>query len=100
VVESLVFSGYLLAPNVCNGTSKDEPESRFSLQYTVLSYLIKIYLVNNYSTKNKVPTVKEILFSRTFPQQNYHFLGQSIQDLKVLNQAINKKAYHIYSMYY
>ena len=30
-----------------------------------------------------VPTAKEILFSRTFPGQNYHFPGQ---DLKVINQ--------------
>ena len=32
-----------------------------------------------------VPTAKEILFSRRFLGQNYHFLGQSIQDLKVIN---------------
>jgi len=46
-----------------------------------------------------IPTAKEILFSRTFPGQNYHFPGQnyhfpgqnyhfpgqSIQDLKGLN---------------
>ena len=36
-----------------------------------------------------VPTAKEILFSRTF-------LGQSIQDLKVINQDIHvRKEYHI-----
>ena len=31
-----------------------------------------------------VPRVREILFSRTFPEQNYHFSEQSIQDLKVI----------------
>ena len=46
-----------------------------------------------------VPTAKEILFSRTFPGQNYHFPGQSIQDLKVINQDMCEKAYHIYSTY-
>ena len=45
-----------------------------------------------------VPTAKEILFSRIFPGQNDHFPGQSIQDLKVINQDMCEKAY-IYSMY-
>jgi len=40
-----------------------------------------------------VPTPKEILFSMTFPGQNYHFPGQSIQDLKVINQDMREKAY-------
>jgi len=38
-----------------------------------------------------VPTDKEI--------HNYHFPGQSIQDLKVINQEMCEKAYHIYSLY-
>jgi len=41
-----------------------------------------------------VPTAKEILF----PRQNYHFPGQSIQDLKIINQDMCKKAHNIYSM--
>ena len=40
-----------------------------------------------------VPTAREILFSRTFPAQNYHFPEQSIQDLKVINQDMCEKAY-------
>ena len=39
-----------------------------------------------------VLTAKEILFSRIFP-------GQIIQDLKVINQDICEKAYHINLMY-
>jgi len=39
-----------------------------------------------------VPTVKEILFSRTIPEQ-------SVEDLKVINQDMWKKDYHIYSAY-
>ena len=31
--------------------------------------------------------------------QNYHFPGQRIQDLKVINQDMCEKAYHIYSIY-
>jgi len=46
-----------------------------------------------------VPTAKEILFYRTFPGQNYYLPGQIIQDLKVINQEMCKKVYHIYSMY-
>jgi len=46
-----------------------------------------------------VPTTKEILFSRTFPGQNYHFPGQSIQDVKLINQEIWGQGYHIYSIY-
>ena len=47
-----------------------------------------------YSMRNiMVPTAKEILFSRTFPWQNYHFPGQSIQHLKVINQGMCEKAY-------
>jgi len=46
-----------------------------------------------------VPTAKEILFSRTFLEQNYHFQGQCIQALKVINQDTFEKAYHIYSLY-
>ena len=38
-----------------------------------------------------VPTANEILFSRTFPGQNFHFPGQSIQNLKVINQDMCKK---------
>ena len=38
-----------------------------------------------------IPTAKEILFSRTFPGQNYYFPGQSIQYLKVINPEICKK---------
>ena len=34
-----------------------------------------------------------------FPGQNYHFPGKSKQDLKVINQDMCKKAYHIYSIY-
>jgi len=30
--------------------------------------------------------------SRTFPGQNYHFPGQSIQDFKVINQDMREKA--------
>jgi len=46
-----------------------------------------------------VPTLKEILFSRTFPGKKYHFPGH-IQDnkLKVINQDMCEKAYNIYSM--
>ena len=44
-------------------------------------------------------TVKEILFSRTFPGQYYHFPGQCIQYLKVTNEDMSEKAYNIYSMY-
>ena len=40
-----------------------------------------------------VPTPKEIIFSRTFPGQNYYFPGQIIQDLKVINQDMCEKAY-------
>jgi len=46
-----------------------------------------------------VPIAKEILFSRTFPGLNYYFPGQSIQDLKVINQDTWEKGYNIYSMY-
>jgi len=42
---------------------------------------------------NVVPTAKEILVSRTFPGHNYHFPGQSIQNLKVINQEMCRKAY-------
>jgi len=45
------------------------------------------------------PTAKEILFSRTFPGQNYHFQGQSIQELKVIYRELCEKVYNIYSMY-
>jgi len=43
-----------------------------------------------------IPTAKVILFSRTFPGQNYHFPGQSIQDLKVINQDIYAKKHIIF----
>ena len=33
-----------------------------------------------------------------FQDKNYHFPGQSIQDLKVINRDTCAKAYHIYSM--
>ena len=36
---------------------------------------------------------------RTFPGQNDHFPGQSIQDLKVINQDLCEKAYYIYPMF-
>jgi len=54
-----------------------------------------------YQQENLVPTVNIIFqdISRTFPAQNYHFPGQSIQDLKVIYQDTCKKGYHIYSMY-
>ena len=42
---------------------------------------------------DRVPTAKESLFSWTFPEQNYHFPGQSIQDLKIINQDMREKAY-------
>jgi len=42
-----------------------------------------------------VPTAKEIIFSRKFPGQNFHFPGQSIPNLKVINQDMCKKAYLI-----
>jgi len=48
---------------------------------------------------NMVPTAKEILFSRTFLGQIYQLPGQSVQDLKVINQTMFEKAYHINSMY-
>ena len=51
------------------------------------------------SCKYMVHTAKEMLFSRTFPGQNYHFPGQSIQDLKAIYQNMCENAYHIYSMY-
>ena len=35
----------------------------------------------------------------SFPGQNYHFPGNIIKDLKVINQDTGEKAYHIYSMY-
>jgi len=38
-----------------------------------------------------VPTAKEILFARTFLGQIYHFPGQIIQDLKVINQDMWEK---------
>ena len=42
-----------------------------------------------------VPTTKEILFSRTFPgyfqDKHFHFPGQIIQYLKVINQDMCKK---------
>jgi len=44
-------------------------------------------------------TAQKIVFSRTFLGQNYHFPGQSIQDLKVINLDMCEKAYNIYSMY-
>ena len=34
-----------------------------------------------------------------FPGQNYNFPGHGIKDLKVINQDMCNKAYHIYSMY-
>ena len=43
-----------------------------------------------------VPTAKEILFCGTFPGQNHYFAGQSVQDLKVINQDVRE---NIYSMY-
>jgi len=46
-----------------------------------------------------VLTAKEILFSRTFPGQNYDYPGQSIHLLKVINQDMCERAYHVYSMY-
>ena len=33
-----------------------------------------------------VPTAKERLFSRTFPGQNYHLPGRSMQNFKVINR--------------
>jgi len=42
-----------------------------------------------------VPTAKKI----NFPGQNYHLPGQSIQDLKVINQDMCEKAYNDYSTY-
>ena len=44
-----------------------------------------------------VPTAQEILFSRTFPGQNYHFPEQSIQDLKVKKSRY--QAHHNYLIY-
>jgi len=46
-----------------------------------------------------VPKAIKILFSRTFPGQNCYIPGQSIHDLKVINQNMCEKAYHIYSMH-
>jgi len=46
-----------------------------------------------------VSTAKEMLLSRIFSGQNYHFPGQSTQDLKVINRDMCEKAYYIYSMY-
>jgi len=40
-----------------------------------------------------VASDKEILISRRFAGQNYHFPGESIQDLKVINQDMCEKAY-------
>jgi len=40
-----------------------------------------------------VPTAKEMLYSRTFPGQNYHFALQSIQDLNVINHDMCEKAH-------
>ena len=60
--------------------------------------LKEVALLYNTTLINMVPTAKEIVFSRTFPGQNYHFSGRSIQDLKVINQDMCEKAYHIYSM--
>ena len=45
-----------------------------------------------------VPAAKELLFSRTFPGQNYRFPAQSVQYLKVITEDMCKKAYHIYSV--
>ena len=49
-----------------------------------------------------VPTAKETLFSRTFPglfqDKITIFREQSIQDLKLINQDMCRKAYHIYLM--
>ena len=56
----------------------------------VLNFLSLMTTPNN----NMVPTAKEILFSKTFPRQNYHFPSQIIQNLKVVNQDVWKK--HIY----
>jgi len=64
---------------------------------------IKSNIPNYLNAKNvcMVPTAKEILFdiSRSCPGQNYHFSGQSIQDLKVINKDMCKKVFDIYSMY-
>jgi len=46
-----------------------------------------------------VPTAKKILFSRTFSGKIFQFPGQSLQDLKVINQDMHEKVYHIYLMY-
>ena len=65
-----------------------------------------IFYMNHWWVRTKfkqesymVPAAKEMLLSRTFPGQNYHFPGQSIQDLKVINWDTREKAYHICSMY-
>ena len=55
--------------------------------------------MTKYQHLDRVPTAKEILFSNTFPGQNYNFPGQSIPDLRVINQDMWKKDYHIYSAY-
>ena len=54
------------------------------------NYYIFIFTQYTFRT-NLVLTAKEILFSRTFPGQNYHFPAQSIHNLKVTNQDMYEK---------
>jgi len=46
-----------------------------------------------------VATAMEILFSRIFPEQNYHFPGKWYTRFKGNKSKYVWKAYHIYSMY-
>ena len=48
---------------------------------------------------NIIVTAQEILFSTTFPGQNYYFPGQIRQDLQVINQDMCENIYQLYSMY-
>ena len=66
--------------------------------YIYIYQTVKDYIYQ-FINRHKVPATKEIFFSRTFPVQNFYFPGQNIQDLKVINQDMREKAYHIYSMY-
>jgi len=45
------------------------------------------------------PHPRKYYFPEHFQYNITTFPGQSIQDLKVINQDMSKKAYHIYSMY-
>ena len=62
---------------------------------------IYLMLISWYIYLIMIPTEKEILFFRTLQGQNYHFPGQSIQDLKVINhytEYVLRKSIYLFNI--